>query len=70
MGVELTDKQKWWCIGQRRELAENYDQEYPYNAESAFAAVRDGAYFAVLWKKHGRRYTNDLKFKDVKICIQ
>jgi len=55
LDVVLSSKQKYWSIGQRRELEENYDQEYPYNAESAFAAVRDGAYYAPLWKKHGRR---------------
>ena len=54
LGVELTDEQRWWVIGQRRESGDDFDQEYPYNPESAFAAVRDGAYYAQLWKKHGR----------------
>ncbi len=55
LGIVLSNEQKWWCIGQRRELKENYDQEYPYNAESAFAAVRDGAYYATIWKGCARR---------------
>ena len=54
LDITLTDEQKWWSIAQRRELPDLYDQEYPYSAESAFAAVRDGAYYANLWKKSGR----------------
>lgn len=54
LGITLTDEQKWWSSAQRRELPELYDQEYPYSPESAFAAVRDGAYYAQLWKTKGR----------------
>jgi len=59
LGITLSNEQKWWCIGQRRELGENFDQEYPYNAEAAFAAVRDGAYYARAWTKV-RRILPDL----------
>jgi len=50
LDVKLTDRQKWWVVVQRRESGEDFDQEYPYDPESAFEAVRDGAYYARLWK--------------------
>ena len=51
--MELSDEQKWWVATQRRELGELFNQEYPYSAEAAFAAVRDGTYYARLWNDKG-----------------
>jgi len=52
----LSDEQKWWVHTQRKESGDDFDQEYPYNPEAAFAAVRDGAYFARIWKDSGRMW--------------
>ena len=54
LNISLTEQQRWWGVEQRRELPELFDQEYPYSPEAAFAAVRDGSYYAALWQKHGR----------------
>lgn len=54
LGIELSDQQRWWAVEQRRELPDLFDQEYPYSPEAAFAAVRDGSYYATLWQKRGR----------------
>jgi len=53
----LRDDQKWWWLAKYRELAEPDGsnlifQEYPATPEEAFAAVRDGAYYARLYKEH------------------
>ncbi len=48
---ELTPEQKWWWISQKRELGDKMGQEYPGTPEEAFEAVRDGAYYAVLFRK-------------------
>ncbi|MCP4181857.1 MAG: terminase [Hyphomicrobiales bacterium] len=45
-GIELTDGQKWWYSLKSREQAEDMWKEYPSTADEAFAAARDGAYFA------------------------
>lgn len=47
LNTTLTDGQKWWWVGQKRELGDKMGQEYPGTPEEAFAAVRDGAYYAV-----------------------
>lgn len=52
-GYHLTDTQKWWVVAQRRELGDLFNQEYPYSPEAAFAAVRDGTYYARLWRDKG-----------------
>ncbi len=49
----LTNPQKWWVVAQRRELGDLFNQEYPYSPEAAFAAVRDGTYYARLWREQG-----------------
>lgn len=54
LDIALTNEQKWWVATQRRESGTDFDQEYPYSPEAAFAAVRDGAYFAKIWKESGR----------------
>ena len=53
LDMVLTDGQKWWAVGKRRELGEMFNQEYPYSAEAAFASVRDGTYYARLWRDKG-----------------
>jgi len=51
LGIKLTNEQKWWWIAQKRELGDKIGQEYPGTPEEAFAAVRDGAYYAVLFRE-------------------
>jgi hypothetical protein len=51
--IKLSDEQKWWCVAQRRELGDMFNQEYPYSADAAFAAVRDGTYYTRLWRQVG-----------------
>jgi len=46
-GFKLTETQKWWWIAKKRELPEDIFQEYPATPDEAFAAVRDGAYYAI-----------------------
>jgi len=48
----LSDTQKWWWVAKKRELPEDILQEYPATPDEAFAAVRDGAYYARLYTKH------------------
>lgn len=67
LDIKLTDQQKWWVVVQRRESGEDFDQEYPYNPEAAFAAVRDGAYYARLWTKYGRVTDYDLYEPDLDV---
>jgi len=61
-GIILTNTQKWWYVSQRRELGDSMGQEYPGTPEEAFAAVRDGAYYAVLMREleAGGRVMDDL----------
>lgn len=49
----LTNEQKWWFVSAYRELGEKFHQEYPHTPESAFEAVRDGTYYAKLWRSSG-----------------
>ena len=53
LDITLTKQQKWWVVSQMRELGELFNQEYPYSPEAAFAAVRDGTYYARLWREKG-----------------
>ena len=46
---KLTQTQKWWWIAKKRELPEMIYQEYPATPDEAFAAVRDGAYYATVY---------------------
>jgi len=59
---ELTDQQKWWWIAKKREIPEEIYQEYPATPDEAFAAVRDGAYYAV-------PYTTYVKDKQEKVGL-
>lgn len=45
-GIELTDGQKWWYAGKRREQGDDMWKEYPSTPDEAFKAAKDGAYFA------------------------
>jgi len=53
VGFKLTSGQRWWFAGARRELKEKFFQEYPHTPASAFEAVRDGTYYAKLWRIKG-----------------
>jgi hypothetical protein len=63
LGRPLTREQKWWWIAQKRELGSMMGQEYPGTPDEAFEAVRDGAYYAVLFRElveqRGRVITSD-----------
>jgi len=53
----LTKQQKWWWIAKKREIdsdekAGDMWQEYPAYADEAFASVRDGTYYARLYRTH------------------
>jgi len=58
----LSETQKWWWIAKKRELPEEIFQEYPATPDEAFAAVRDGAYYAIPYTKHvkGRQERENL----------
>ncbi len=51
LGISLSDEQKWWWVSQKRELGDKMGQEYPGTPDEAFEAVRDGAYYAVLFRE-------------------
>ncbi len=49
----LTEEQKWWWVAQFREFGysmEMMGQEYPGYPEEAFAATKDGTYWAKLYR--------------------
>jgi len=49
----LRDEQKWWWVSQLREFSFNMEmmgQEYPGWPEEAFAATKDGTYWAKLYR--------------------
>jgi hypothetical protein len=50
----LSKAQRWWFVGQHRELGGEFFQEYPHTPESAFTAVHDGTYYARIWRDKGR----------------
>ena len=50
---KLSDGQRYWFAGAMRELGEKFHQEYPHTPESAFEAVKDGTYYAKLWRRSG-----------------
>lgn len=49
---KLTNEQKWWWVSQYRELVNEIYQEYPATPEEAFAASRDGTYWAKKFKEN------------------
>jgi len=51
LGIKLTRSQKNFWVQQKAELGEDIGQEYPATPEEAFAAVRDGAYYARQFRK-------------------
>ncbi len=57
----LTDEQRWWFVASRRELGDEFYQEYPHTPEAAFAAIKDGSYYAKLWREEGHVYGADGK---------
>jgi len=52
---KLTKEQKWWWVAKKRELPEDIFQEYPATPDEAFAAVRDGSYYA----RHYQRWVKE-----------
>jgi len=50
LDIELTREQRWWACAKREELGDEFDREYPYNPDSAFAQARDGTYYGKLLK--------------------
>lgn len=52
LNLTLTKEQKNFWIVQKRELGEDIFQEYPATPEEAFAATRDGTYYARLYNTH------------------
>jgi len=48
---KLTQTQKWWWVAKKREIPTEIYQEYPATPDEAFAAVRDGTYYARIFKE-------------------
>lgn len=51
VGFKLTQTQKWWWVAKKREIPMEIYQEYPATPDEAFAAVRDGTYYARIYKE-------------------
>jgi len=71
LDIKLTPTQKHWACAKRDELMEEFDREYPYNPESAFAQARDGAYYGKLMKdlKDAGRCVSDLFEPELKVTV-
>ncbi len=70
--LELTPEQRWWCCAKRAELTDEFDREYPYNAESAFAQARDGSYYGGLLKQlkdGGRLLSGGVYEPELKVVV-
>jgi len=52
LNIKLTEEQKNFWVIQYRELADDIYQEYPATPHEAFAASRDGTYYAKLFNMH------------------
>ena len=52
-GFKLDEEQRNWYVSAKRELGDKFHQEYPHTPDSAFAAVKDGAYYAKHWRRVG-----------------
>jgi len=59
----LTPGQRAWFVASRRELGDKFYQEYPHTPEAAFAAVRDGTYYAKLWRNEGNVYGETIEVR-------
>lgn len=55
-GYTVSQRQINWFVAARRELGDDFYQEYPHTPEAAFAAVKDGTYYARLWREYGHVY--------------
>ena len=51
LGITLTNEQKSWAAAKRARLGEKFDQEYPYNPESAFNVSVEGTYYKIQYEK-------------------
>ena len=72
MLITLTEEQKWWACAKRKELGDDFGQEYPYNPESAFAQARDGSYYGKLMKElrdKGRIVDGGLFEPELKVTV-
>jgi hypothetical protein len=61
--IVLTPQQKWWASAKRARLKNNFDREYPYNADSAFNIKVEGTYYSneyELIKIDGNNYDSNL----------
>ncbi len=69
--IDLSDTQRWWAAAKRDELLEEFDREYPYNPESAFAQSRDGTYYGRMIKtlKDEGRVMKDLFDPALKVVV-
>jgi len=56
VGFSLTQTQINWFVASKRELGDEFYQEYPHTPEAAFAAVKDGTYYAKQWRAEGHVY--------------
>ena len=57
----LTERQINWFVASRRELASEFYQEYPHTPEAAFAAVKDGSYYAKEWRREGHVWSEETR---------
>ena len=71
LNIRLTTTQKNWAAAKREELDDEFDREYPYNSESAFAQARDGSYYGRLYKelKDGGRIRENLFEPELKVIV-
>jgi len=70
--ITLSRGQRWWCAAKREELGDEYDREYPYNPESAFAQARDGSYYGRLFKSlkdAGRMLSGGVFEPELKVTV-
>ncbi len=51
LDIVLTQGQKNWASGKRARLGNKFDQEYPYNPESAFNVPIEGTYYEIQYQR-------------------
>ena len=51
LGITLTQEQKNWASGKRSRLTDKFDQEYPYNPDSAFNVSVEGTYYRYQYER-------------------
>ena len=68
-GRVLTDEQRWFWIAQERELGDDVYQEYPGTPEEAFAAVRDGTYYAQIFREQKDNIVENLYDENLDVSV-